>query len=227
LKGLHPGRVIFDIGANHGAKTEIFLALGARVIAVEPDELNQRVLAEKFHRLRVRRRPVTIVGKAVSSETATLTMWIDTPGSAKNTLSHKWVDTLREDRTRFGHQLQFAERKQVQSVTLEELIAAHGEPFYVKIDVEGYEPTVLRGLRRPVPYVSFEVNLPEFRPEGLECVTILGKLAPLGRFNLAADLADGLLSTRWYEYPEFIRVLENCEEKSIEVFWTTVNGAPS
>ncbi len=62
----------------------------------------------------------------------------------------------------------------------------------MKIDVEGLEPSVIRGLRRPVPYLSFEVNLPEFRPEGLECVELLRTLTPTGAFNYAVKCDTGL-----------------------------------
>lgn len=48
LDGLRPGSLIFDVGANDGSKTAIFLKLGARVVAIEPDRSNQRVLREKF-----------------------------------------------------------------------------------------------------------------------------------------------------------------------------------
>jgi len=37
LEGFQPGDVIFDVGANEGQKTDIFLRLGAKVVAVEPD----------------------------------------------------------------------------------------------------------------------------------------------------------------------------------------------
>src|SRR5438876_10172326 len=43
LKGFRPGHLIFDVGANEGQKTDIFLRLGAKVVAVEPDERNQSI----------------------------------------------------------------------------------------------------------------------------------------------------------------------------------------
>jgi FkbM family methyltransferase len=221
LNGFRKGDLIFDVGANQGAKTDVFLRLGARVVAVEPDERSMEILREKFLRYRLAPKPVVIVSKAVSDRIAVETMWIDEPGSAKNTLSQKWVDTLRGDERRFGHSLDFAQKREIETTTLEKLITAYGPPFFVKIDVEGFEPSVLRGLQSQIPYLSFEVNLPEFRPEGLQCVDLLGRLAADGKFNYATDCQRGLVREQWYDPPEFSRVLEQCAEKSIEVFWKT------
>lgn len=221
LSGFRTEDLIFDIGANHGQKTDIFLRLGARVVAVEPDESNQEVLRQKFLKLRTVRKPVVVVGKAVGDARTVETMWIDAPGSAKNTLSQKWVETLREDESRFGAKLDFAQRREIETVTVEDLINAHGTPFFIKIDVEGYELNVLRGMRRTVPYISFEVNLPEFRPEGLKCVELLGQMAVHGKFNYAVDCQRGLALDEWIEKREFLRVLGECGEKSIEVFFKT------
>src|SRR6266849_10210910 len=58
LQGFYQSELIFDIGANVGLKTDVFLRLGARVIAVEPDQHNQETLREKFLRLSLRSRPV-------------------------------------------------------------------------------------------------------------------------------------------------------------------------
>jgi len=219
LSGLRPGDVIFDVGANLGHKTTIFLRLGARVIAIDPDPANIDILEKSFLRYRLFPKPVTLVAKAVSDRAAKATLYIDEPGGAKNTLSRKWVDTLREDASRFGHTMTFGESREVQTTTLDDLVNAHGNPLFIKIDVEGHEPEVLRGLHRPLPFVSYEVNLPEFRSEGLECVEILNRLDPKGMFNYAVDCRVGLVLKEWLDARDFCTVFAKCTGPSIEIFW--------
>lgn len=220
LNGFRRGSLVFDVGANHGTKTGVFLKLGARVIAVEPDRTNQQILKEKFLMYRLSRKPVVIVGKALSDKDSVETMWIDEPGSAKNTLSRKWVETLKQDDERFGQHHEFRQQATVETTTLDQLIATYGPPFFIKIDVEGHEVNVLRGLHSVVPYLSFEVNLPEFAQDGQACVEILNHLAPDGKFNYAAcNYEQGLGLKNWLEAAEFSRLLVECAETSIEVFW--------
>jgi FkbM family methyltransferase len=222
LGGFRRGDLIFDVGANVGDKTDLFLRLGARVVAVEPDEHNQEILRGKFLNYRLAPKPVIPVGKAVSDKSTIETMWIDGPGSAVNTLSQKWVETLRANKDQFEHAhfgLEFGRRKDVETTTLEELILTHGMPLFVKIDVEGHEASVIRGLKHPVPFLSFEINLPEFRPEGLECVRLLDGLAADGEFNCAADLQGGMVLDKWLGAREFSSLLEQLTERYIEVFW--------
>jgi len=224
LNGFRAGDLIFDVGANAGDKTDVFLRLGARVVAVEPDERCQDILRGKFLEYRLAPKPVIVVGQAVSEKVAVETMWVDGPGSALNTLSQKWADTLRGDKKRFEHTsdvLEFAQKKSVETTTLEQLTVTHGLPFFVKIDVEGHELSTLRGMRRPVPYLSFEVNLPEFRQEGLQCLEVLENLTASGQFNYAADCRCGLVLDRWVARQQFSRVLDQCTDKCIEVFWRT------
>lgn len=222
LSELRQGDLIFDVGANDGLETDLFLRLGARVIAIDPDEANLRILRERFVKFRIAPRPVVIVGNAVSDTKTTELMLVDGPGSAVNTLSKKWASALKENKARHSHGhcgLDFVQHKTVETTTLEDLIALYGRPFFIKIDVEGYELNVIRGLRQPVPYLSFEVNLPEFRPEGLECVVLLENLAPNGKFNYSVDCAQGLKLDSWLDSGEFSQTLERCGEGAIEVFW--------
>jgi hypothetical protein len=148
-------------------------------------------------------------------------MWIDEPGSAENTLSPKWVEALRSDVKHFGHGLDFSGQTEVETTTLEMLIDNNGLPFFIKVDVEGYELHVLRGLRQPIPYLSFEVNLPEFRSEGLQCVDVLETLASEGKFNYTDDCRRGLALKQWLAPQEFSALLARCGDPSIEVFWKT------
>jgi FkbM family methyltransferase len=193
-------------------------------VVVEPDDVNQELLRNKFLRYRLAPRPVVVVGKAASDRTTSETMWVDGPGSAVNTLSQKWAETLKSDKLRIAGThggLTFAQSKTVETTTLEDLILTYGVPFFLKIDVEGYEAHVLRGLKRPVPFLSFEVNLPDFRPEGMECVRLLESLAADGKFNYAADCQQGVVLKHWVGAQEFSQVLERCAEPTIEVFWKT------
>jgi FkbM family methyltransferase len=148
-------------------------------------------------------------------------MWIDRAGSSLNTLSHKWVETLKGDKTRFKHtnsSLEFAQHRVIETTTLEDLIVAHGLPFFIKIDVEGYEANVVKGLKYRVPLLSFEANLPEFRPEALECVELLERLSADGKFNYAAEGRQTLSLETWLDAGAFSEELEKCSLNTIEIF---------
>jgi FkbM family methyltransferase len=218
LPGIRKGSLIFDVGANQGYKSDIFLRMGAQVVAVEPDETSQTVLKQKFLDYRLKKLPFTIVDGAVSDTRGEVTMLIDAPGSAKNTLSTKWVDTLRSDPRRFGQTLSFDSEISVQTTTLDDLIRKFGKPYFIKIDVEGHEPSVLRGLRQTVPFVSFEVNLPEFVEDGAECIRMLEKVDPSCVFNLSIDCRKGLELERWLGASDFQNAYRSCKAESVEVY---------
>ena len=65
--------------------------------------------------------------------------------------------------------------------TLDELIAAHGEPAFCKIDVEGFEVEVLAGLTRPLRALSFEY-LPMAHDAALAVLDRVGELGAY-RYN--------------------------------------------
>ena len=221
LSGLENGDLIIDVGANCGEKTDIFLRLGAKVLAIEPDASNQLTLTQRFRQWRLIKKNVVVVGKAVSDQEGVQTLYVNAAGSALNTMSKKWVDALGRDDHRFGAILDFKEQRQIETTTLQKLIEEFGAPFFIKIDVEGSELDVLRGLQQPVGFLSFEVNLPEFRAEGHQCIERLCSLDVNGTFNLTVSCQEGLLLDQWLDGKEFVPVFEKCDQRSVEIFWRT------
>jgi FkbM family methyltransferase len=156
---VRPGSLAFDIGANRGELSEAFLALGARVVAVEPNPgLAGEVARHLGPKISVER---VAVGAAPGR--AELSIGVD-PGHS--TLSQEWME-----RAPTGDRWSGVVSTEV--TTLDALIDKHGVPDFVKIDVEAYEAEVLSGLNRPLPALCFEYQ--GAYPEVAErCVGLLG-----------------------------------------------------
>lgn len=189
---------IFDIGANLGDKAEVFRRVQGKVVCFEPDRTNIEFLKQRFRR----RSEVVVVGKAVSDRIGTLEFNVFQEGDSLNTLSTKWVDVLTgEQDARFGRGRRVVSRYPVDTVTLDRALDDYGPALYVKIDVEGHELNVLKGLTRGVPFISFEVNLPHFRAEALECVAHVASTVPGARFNY--DVHCKLEMPHWMDQAAF------------------------
>ena len=147
---LGPGDVGFDVGAHVGSRVRAWRALGARVVAVEPQPDFARILRLFFGR----DSGVTIVPKALGAQPGTARLGISTATPTVSSLSTDWIDTVATDRS-FA-KVRWDRSVPVEVTTLDELIAAHGEPAFCKIDVEGFEAEVLGGLSRPLRALSFE-----------------------------------------------------------------------
>ena len=89
----------------------------------------------------------------------------------------------------------------VPMTTLDALIAKHGKPAFIKIDVEGFEEEVLAGLTQPVKALSFEFTTIQ-REVAHACVercvalgfarfnAALGESQELGEWRSAAEIVD-------------------------------------
>jgi FkbM family methyltransferase len=199
--------LIFDIGANSGNKTAIFMRLATRVVCVEP---GIGALAQLHWRFR-RNARVCIVPKGVGENKAPQ-YFHQFRYSGYDSITPKLVEARFPEIERQGV-------REIEMTTIDALLQEFGSPFYIKIDVEGYEHKVLRGLSRAVPVLSFECNLPEFRTEGLECIAKLVTLSPNARFNFVSDeppirfANDGYLSGE-----EMAKVLGSTPASYLEVY---------
>ncbi|MGL4810645.1 MAG: FkbM family methyltransferase, partial [Beijerinckiaceae bacterium] len=87
------------------------------------------------------------------------------------------------------------EERIVPMTTMDALIATHGIPAFAKIDVEGFEASVLAGLSRKIPALSFEFTTIQ-RDVAFAC---LERLAALGytQFNIALGESQIFTFDQW------------------------------
>jgi FkbM family methyltransferase len=144
------GDLVFDIGAHVGDRIAAFRRLGARVVAVEP----QPALAKTLRLIYGRDRAVTVEQAAVGRTAGTVELHLNIANPTVSTASDAFIDAAR-DAAGWKEQ-RWTQTITVPLTTLDDLIARHGEPRFVKIDVEGFEAEALAGLSRPVAALSFE-----------------------------------------------------------------------
>ena len=182
------GDLCFDLGANRGNRTAVFRALGARVLAVEPQSECARLLRMAF----CLDRRVKVAEVAVGQSQGEAEMLIASV-DAVSSLSEDWIQAVT-DSGRFGS-IKWTERRRVRVATLDALISSYGLPRFIKIDVEGFEREVLAGLSSQVPFLSFEFT-PEFSDRAFHCADRACELGmPL--FNYSPSESMELAFPRW------------------------------
>lgn len=186
---LEPGSLVFDVGANRGDMTRSLLLAGAgHVVAVEPQPRLASLLRARFPR-----RQVSVFEGVLSEpgrRSATLRF-----GDAHVLAS---VDSEFIERTGSGRfqRHRWTESREVVSSTWDELTAIHGKPSFAKIDVEGHEESVLKGMSvAPERGLCVEV-MSELRHR---LPSLVGRLAEAGLdvFNLSGEASFRLGTERW------------------------------
>lgn len=197
------GDLCFDVGANTGNRTDVFLALGAQVVCVEPQPGCVKVLEDKYRGdSRVR-----IVPKGLAAEMGMMTLSLCHSANTLATFSDKW-------KTGRFQSYEWEDRVEVPVTTMDKLIEDFGSPDFCKIDVEGFEYQVLRGLSQPVFVLSFEFTREFIRDVGF----CLAHLVSLGEFefNYVSGESPRLASSRWMDDATLITELHR---NKAPLFW--------
>lgn len=209
---LGPGEVAFDVGAHVGSRVRAMRALGARVIAIEP----QPLLARWLHAVYGRDPYVTILPAAVGQAETEACLFVSSRTPTVSTLSPSWMEAVARVPSFAG--VQWDTAVPIKVTTLDALATVYGRPAFCKIDVEGYETAVLQGLSRPLPALSFEY-VPVVKERAVACVCRLCELGTY-RFNWSSGETHKLQSPYWLTAAEITAVLQQMTQtdKSGDVY---------
>ena len=200
LSFIKKGDLVFDVGANYGNKSKLFLEKGAKVIAFEPQE---QCLLSLWN---LDTHNIIIENIALDKEKGEDTLFI----SNSDTLSSMSIDFISETRKERFKDNTWNETRQVKTDTLDNMIKKYGVPKYIKIDVEGYEYNVLQGLTQPIEYISIEFT-PELLDDTLKCLELLK-----GKFNYVSQENTEFMFREWQTKEEIISYLKSINDYKVE-----------
>jgi len=152
--------LIFDIGYNEGEFTEVCFGKypNASVIAVEANPnlcVNpKRNFSLNYNFLLLNNLVSNVVGDAID-------FYISPYASGVSTASTEFMKNSRftkGSKNVEANSIQWNEPIKVESVTIDSMIERYGIPDLIKIDVEGYEYTVLSGLTQKANDICFELH---------------------------------------------------------------------
>jgi FkbM family methyltransferase len=197
---VRPADLVFDIGAHVGDRIACFRRLGARVVALEP----QPALARTLRLIYGRDPMVTIQAAAVGRQPGSIALNVNLENPTVSTASTDFIAAAAHAPGWEGQA--WSKRIEVPLTTIDALIAGHGKPAFIKIDVEGFEAEALAGLSEPVAALSFEMTLIQ-RDVAHRCIERCRALG-YARFNAALGESQSFEHDRWIDADAIARWLD-------------------
>ena len=194
---IEAGDLVFDIGSNKGLITILLRWLGARVIAVDPLYAAAPQFVREFGWKFGEDSNVIPVAMAVSDHVGEIALHVH-----RNLPSYSTVDDVY--RTTGAHARYFNAENcsvvKVPTTTLDALIEKYGEPVFIKVDVEGHEEAVIRGLTVPVRALNFEFHQDRLR----QALCVIRYLDSLADYEYIYSMSQGPYEHEWVAGAELL-----------------------
>lgn len=182
----------FDVGANMGEKTILLLEAGAKkVVAFEPQQ--ECITAIKSRYGTSYNGRLATVDMVLGAQMGDAILYLGNRSSTSS-MDKTWESSSPNNQIK------------VKMTTLDGAITKFGRPDYCKIDVEGWELEVLKGLSQPIPLLSFEYHLWEQELEKtLNCLDYLSGFGDI-LINITSDQDLVFALQKWLPLKEFLKV---------------------
>jgi FkbM family methyltransferase len=131
-------RMIFDIGMNNGDDTDFYLKKGFNVVAVDANPELCAGVRERFAGEIAARRLAVIHG-AIAASAGEVELYLNEDVSGWSSVSPAWIASRALSKSR-------VRAVRVPAVALVQIIAEHGVPYYLKVDIQGAELVCLEAL---------------------------------------------------------------------------------
>jgi len=187
----------FDVGANIGNRISPLLEIGAKIVAIEPQESCYKYLKYKFG------KDIEIVTKGLGESECVKKFHISN-ASTISSFSEEWINSVKEGRFK---DYNWNKVIKIEMTTLDSLVEKYGLPKFIKIDVEGYELDVLKGLTKPIKIISFEYTVPEQINKVIECIEQINKNDANIECNYSIGESMVLASPNWQSVEEMIKFI--------------------
>jgi FkbM family methyltransferase len=198
---IKPGNLCFDVGANMGNRTKVFLDLKAKVVAIEPQKDCYDVLKVKYG------NRINLITKGLGQKEGIETFFLSS-STEFSSFAKDWVDSVQQGRFSGVHNWNKTET--IEMTTLDKLIKEFGRPDFCKIDVEGYELEVLKGLTQPVKLISIEYTVPEQTEKSVACIEYLNTIGKI-KCNYSKWETMEFFLPQWISAPEIISIIRSEE----------------
>jgi len=140
--------LIFDIGANKGDFSEKCLIeyKDVKMITIEANDELASLLTKKFIN-----SDVVVLNNLASSKNNEEIEFFISNADTISTASKDWIE-----KSRFSNNYSWGDPIKKKTVNIDSLIEKYGKPNLIKIDVEGYELEVVKGLTTKQSEICFE-----------------------------------------------------------------------